>query len=60
MAMLMSGVRTALFTGINEQFFTQWLRAFIHAWPIAFPAILIVAPIVRKIVGAIIENDQAR
>jgi hypothetical protein len=37
----------------------QWLRAFAHAWPIAFPAILIVAPIVRKIVGAMIENDQA-
>lgn len=52
MAFIMSGVLTALFAGIDQQFIAHWLRAFIHAWPVAFPAVLIVAPIVRKIVTA--------
>ncbi|MFA7349116.1 MAG: DUF2798 domain-containing protein [Methylotenera sp.] len=55
MALIMSGVLTALFAGIDHQFISHWLRAFIHAWPIAFPAILIIAPIVKKIVGLITE-----
>ncbi|NOS95408.1 MAG: DUF2798 domain-containing protein, partial [Methylotenera sp.] len=38
MALIMSGVLTALFAGIDHQFISHWLRAFIHAWPIAFPA----------------------
>ncbi len=53
MAMLMSGVLTALFAGIDSQFLAHWMRAFTHAWPIAFPSILIIAPLVRKIVSTL-------
>ena len=55
MACLMSGVLTAVFAGFNNQFFSHWLNGFVHAWPIAFPAILVIAPLVRKIVDALIE-----
>jgi hypothetical protein len=55
MAMLMSGVLTALFAGIDSQFPAHWMRAFFHAWPIAFPSILIIAPVVRKFVANLTE-----
>jgi hypothetical protein len=53
MALLMSGVLTAVFAGISHDFFAHWMNGFIHAWPIAFPAVLIIAPIVRKMVAAL-------
>jgi hypothetical protein len=31
MAIIMSGVLTALFAGINRQFVSHWASAFIHA-----------------------------
>ncbi len=55
MAFIMSGVLTALFAGINKQFFSHWMSAFIHAWPVAFPSVLLVSPIVRKVVVALTE-----
>ncbi|MDD2719778.1 MAG: DUF2798 domain-containing protein [Gallionella sp.] len=35
---------------VNSDFPLQWLRAFATAWPIAFPSVLLVAPVVRKVV----------
>jgi hypothetical protein len=55
MAFLMSGVLTAVFVGVDGQFIAHWMNGFIHAWPIAFPAILVVAPLVRKIVATLTE-----
>ena len=55
MAFLMSGVLTVVFVGLHNQFLTQWLSGFLHAWPIAFPSILVIAPVVRKIVFALTE-----
>ncbi len=55
MALLMSGVLTAVFAGINHQFFVHWMNGFVHAWPIAFPAILVIAPLVRKIVTTLTD-----
>ncbi len=55
MAFLMSGVLTAVFVGVDGQFIAHWMNGFIHAWPIAFPAILVVAPLVRKIVASLTE-----
>ena len=54
MACLMSGVLTAVFAGFDNQFFANWFNDFVHAWPIAFPAILVITPLVRKIVDALV------
>lgn len=53
MALLMSSVLTAVFAGIDHQFITHWMNGFIRAWPIAFPTVLVIAPIVRKMVAAL-------
>ena len=57
MALLMSGVLTAIHLGFTQNFISMWLHAFILAWPITFPSIVLLAPIVRKIVASLIEQD---
>lgn len=37
--------------GIHPALPAQWLRSCLTTWPIAFPAVAIVAPWVRRIVG---------
>ena len=51
MALLMSGVLTAIFIEFSRNFASRWMHAFVIAWPIAFPSILVIAPIVRKLVA---------
>ena len=50
MGTVVSGILTALFSGLNAQFFGKWLHAFSVAWPITFPGILVLAPVVQKLV----------
>jgi len=57
MALLMSGVLTAIHLGFTPHFIAQWLHAFVIAWPIAFPSILLIAPVVRKIVAMLTEQS---
>jgi hypothetical protein len=56
MAFLMSGILTAIHLGLTPHFIAQWLHSFTLAWPIAFPAILLIAPVVRKFVAKITES----
>ncbi|HSI25190.1 MAG TPA: DUF2798 domain-containing protein [Methylotenera sp.] len=51
MAFLMSGVLTAIHLGFTPDFIAQWLHSFVLAWPIAFPSILVVAPLVRNMIA---------
>lgn len=51
MALLMSGVLIALNTGVDAGFPHRWLRADLLAWPLAFPAALMIAPVVQRIVA---------
>jgi hypothetical protein len=52
----MSGVLTAVFNGVDREFFVHWTNGFVHAWPIAFPAILVLAPVARRIVSVMLER----
>jgi Protein of unknown function (DUF2798) len=55
MALLMSGVLTAIHLGFTQNFIGKWLHAFLLAWPITFPSIVLLAPIVRKTVAKVIH-----
>ena len=39
-------------------FFSRWATSLLTTWPIAFAAILIVAPLVRKLVAKLTSNEQ--
>lgn len=49
MSFLMSAAITALNLGFPPDFFARWMTAWFPAWAIATPAVLIVAPIARRL-----------
>ncbi|MGY0216177.1 DUF2798 domain-containing protein [Endozoicomonadaceae bacterium StTr2] len=46
-----------LFTsnGLQPDFLMLWLKSCLTTWPVAFPAVFVVAPFVRKIVARVTE-----
>ena len=46
--------------GLQADFFSKWLKAFFSTWPIAFPTVLVVAPMVRRLVGMLTYEPEAR
>lgn len=51
MAFCMSGLLTLVNLGWVEGFFGKWLHGFLIAWPIAFPLVLLFAPLTRKLLA---------
>ena len=51
MALCMSGILTVVNLGWVDGFFGKWLRAFLVAWPIALPLVLVFAPLTRKLLA---------
>lgn len=56
MSFLMSGVITLINMGPVEGFFGIWAEAFIKAFLIAYPTIMVVVPQVRRIVRKLIKE----
>ena len=54
MSLLVSGVSTALAIGLGAGFATAWIGAWLPSWAIAFPAVLVVAPLVRRTLARIV------
>lgn len=59
---LLSGLMTFIVTGVTiaqqtDPTLAGWLQAFATGWPITFPTVLVVAPIVRRIVTRITASD---
>jgi Protein of unknown function (DUF2798) len=50
MSLLVSGISTARAIGLPPGFVSTWLAAWLTAWAIAFPSVLVVAPITRRLV----------
>ena len=51
MSCLVSGVATYNVIGLVDVFFASWMMAWLESWLVAFPAILVIAPLTRKLVG---------
>jgi hypothetical protein len=54
MSFLVSGLSTILAAGIDSGLPALWLRAWLSSWAVAFPAVLVVAPFVRRILHRIV------
>lgn len=54
MSFLVSGVSTALAVGISAELPLAWISAWLPSWAIAFPAVLLVAPFVRRILHRLV------
>lgn len=55
MSFLVSGIATFRNAGLVGGFFNIWVSAWLPSWLIAFPVVLVVAPIARRLVGVLVK-----
>ncbi len=53
MVAIVSGFVIVTTQGLQPDFTTHWLRSCLRTWPIAFPTVFVVAPMVRRVVGRV-------
>ncbi|MGE0233637.1 MAG: DUF2798 domain-containing protein [Flavobacteriaceae bacterium] len=56
MTLVISGVSTLRSIGLSENFLLLWPQAWLLSWMVAFPALLVVLPFVRRVVGMVVES----
>jgi hypothetical protein len=55
MSFIISGVSTWRALGMVDGFFGKWMMAWGFSWLVAFPTVLLILPIVRKLVAQFVE-----
>lgn len=56
MSFIVSGIATLRALGLPSDFMAQWLGAWAASWMVAFPAVLVVAPLTRRLVGRLVAK----
>ena len=54
MSCMVSGISTLRSIGLAEMFFVKWMTNWAWSWSVAFPAVIVVLPVVRVIVARIV------
>lgn len=57
MSLLVSGISTLRAIGPAGSFLTLWAGAWLTAWLFAFPVVVLVAPLARKVVQRLIARN---
>jgi len=57
MTLLVSGIAIVRAEGLTEDFLVRWGAAYVTAWPVAFPSVLLAAPLVRRLVKPLIVAE---
>jgi ABC-type glycerol-3-phosphate transport system permease component len=58
MSFIISGTSTLRALGIVDGFFFKWMSAWGVSWLVAFPTVLIVLPLVRRVVSIFVEQPE--
>ncbi|GAB1478362.1 DUF2798 domain-containing protein [Paracoccaceae bacterium] len=56
MSFIVSGIATFRNAGLVDGFLNLWVSAWLPSWIIAFPTVLIVAPMARRLVGMLVKS----
>ncbi|MGH8050833.1 MAG: DUF2798 domain-containing protein [Arenimonas sp.] len=56
MSMLVSSIATLRAVGFDHVSLTAWLTTWLSSWAVAFPAVLILAPITRRLVARLVKD----
>ena len=56
MTFIVSGIATWKSVGLVEGFLHHWMSAWSLSWVVAFPVLLVMMPLVRRLVGLIVET----
>lgn len=57
MSLLVSGVATWHAIGLVAGFAGKWLDAWLGSWMVAFPAVGVIAPRVRRLVACLVRSE---
>jgi hypothetical protein len=55
MSCIVSGISTLKSIGLIAGFISAWMSAWAASWVVAFPTLILILPVVRRIVGAIVH-----
>jgi hypothetical protein len=55
MSFLVSGIATVRAVGFIDGILNVWVWAWLPSWIFAFPVVLVVAPVARRIVGGLVR-----
>jgi len=56
MSLIVSSIATVRAVGIGDGFLGLWMSSWASSWVIAFPAVLVLAPIVRRLVAPLTRD----
>ena len=59
MSCVVSAVSVFNTTRLIDGFLILWMTAWLKSWIVAFPTILIVAPLTRRLVGKLVRNTPS-
>lgn len=59
MVFVVSGYVLLSTQGLHDGLVSQWLSSALKAWPVAFPTVAVVAPLVRRLVATITVPPNA-
>ncbi len=57
MSLLVSGISTVRAVGMGPHWVSTWMSAWLTAWLVAFPVVLVVGPLSRRAVDAVLKED---
>lgn len=60
MTCVISGIVTLLGFGLSAEFLRRWPVSWGASWLVAFPTLLLVLPVVRRVVGLLVEMPAPR
>lgn len=60
MTLVVSAISTLKSLGLNAAFLATWPTAWGLSWLVAFPTLLLVLPVVRWLVGLVVESPARR
>ncbi len=58
MTCIVSGIATVNSLGLAADFFGKWMQAWLYSWLAAFPIMLFVLPLVRRMVSVFVEPPK--
>lgn len=56
MSLIVSGIATARATGMVPEFPGLWMAAWVTSWLVAFPTVLVIAPLARRLVAKVVKH----
>ncbi len=57
MSLVVSGIATWNALGFISSFAPRWLASWLFAWVVAFPSVLVIAPLVRRIARTLVARS---